>query len=64
MKSIAALCLLGLAAAISLKNQENYGTQYTSEEVKKYLDTNEDGTVSQDEKVAGLKRALKEGKIS
>ena len=64
MKSIAALCLLGLAAAISLQNQETFGTRYTAEQVKKYLDTNEDGTVSQEEKVAGLKRALQEGKIS
>ena len=64
MKSIAALCLLGLAAAISLQNQETYGTQYTAEQVKNYLDTNKDGTVTQEEKVAGLKKALSEGKIS
>ena len=63
MKSIAALCLLGLAAAISLKNQQNNYLGIRDDWFKE-LDTNEDGTITPDEMKAWIEKELAEGELT
>ena len=62
MKSIAALCLLGLATAVKL--QGDFDPYYSWDEILEYVDENKDGIMSEKEKSDAVEKALDDDTIS